>query len=154
MSGMLNQQRTLAKLRAEIEEREERVCWGCRRFGYLAYNYRNTKEAKGKPVLRNRFKMTVSRVIQCRVREEAKVRRQETVEEEVQCFRCQRIEHYKQKCPNIKMERERKSEEVVHMARPQKVQQGERSVCPKWEKVQKHYRVENVLKDAQLLELG
>jgi len=75
MSGMLNQQRTLAKLRAEIEEREERVCWGCRRFGYLAYNYRNTKEAKGKPVLQNRFEMTVSRVIQCRVREEAKVRR-------------------------------------------------------------------------------
>jgi len=75
MSGMLNQQRTLTKLRAEIEEREGRVCWGYRRFGHLAYNYRNTKEAKGKPVLQNRFEMIVSRVMQCRVREKAKVRR-------------------------------------------------------------------------------
>ena len=83
MSGMLNQQCTLAKLRTEIEEREERVCWGCRRFGHLACNYRNIKEAKGKPVPQNRFGVIASRVMQCGVREKAKVRRQKTVEEGV-----------------------------------------------------------------------
>jgi len=62
--------------------------WRCRRFGHLACNYRNIKEAKGKPVPQNRFEVIVSRVMQCGVREEAKVRRQETVEEGVQCFRC------------------------------------------------------------------
>jgi len=41
------------------------------------------KEAKGKPVPQNIFEMIVSRVMQCGVREEAKVRRQKTVEEEV-----------------------------------------------------------------------
>jgi len=92
--------------------------------------------------------------MQCGVREEAEVRRQETVEEGVQYFRCWGIGHYKWECPNIKVERERRSEKVVCVARPQKAQQGERSVCPKWEKVQKYYRVENVLEDAQLLELG
>jgi len=45
------------------------------------------------------------------------------------------------------MERERRSEKAAHMARPQKVQQGERSACPKWEKVQKHCGVENVPED-------
>ena len=75
------------------------------------------KEAKGKPVLQNRFEVIASRVIQCRVREEAKVRRQETVKEGVQCFRCWEIEHYKWECPNIKVEKERRSEEVAHVAR-------------------------------------
>jgi len=37
----------------------------------------------------------------------------------VQCFRCQRIGHYKWECPNIK-EKERRSEEVACVARPQK----------------------------------
>jgi len=95
MSRMLNQQCTLAKLRAEIEERKGRVCWGCRRFGHLARNCRNTKEAKEKLVSQNRFEVIVSRVMQCGVREEAKVRRQETVEEGVQCFRYQGIGYYK-----------------------------------------------------------
>ena len=95
MSGMLNQQRALTKLRAEIEKREGRVYWGCRSFGHLAYNCRNMKEAKGKLVPQNRFKMIASRVMQYGVRKEAKVRRQKTVEEGVRCFRCQRIGHYK-----------------------------------------------------------
>jgi len=71
------------------------VYWGYRRFGYLAHNCRNIKEAKGKLVLQNRFEVIVSRVMQCGVREEAKVRRQKTVEEGVQCFRCWGIGHYK-----------------------------------------------------------
>ena len=83
MGSMLNQQHALAKLRAEIERREGRMYWGYRKFGYLACNCRNMKEAKGKPVPQNRFGVIASRVIQCGVREKAKVRRQKTVEEGV-----------------------------------------------------------------------
>ena len=52
-------------------------------FGHLAHNCRNMKEAKGKPVPQNRFEVIASRVMQYGVREEAKVSRQETVEEGV-----------------------------------------------------------------------
>ena len=83
MDSMLNQWHALAKLRAEIERRKGKVCWRCRRFGHLAHNCRNMKKAKGKPVFQNRFEVIASRVMQCGVREEAKVRRQKTVEEGV-----------------------------------------------------------------------
>ena len=83
MSGMLNQQHALTKLRAEIEGRKGKVCWGYRRFRHLAHNCRNMKEAKEKQVSQNRFEVIVRRVIQCGVREEAKVRRQKTVEKGV-----------------------------------------------------------------------
>jgi len=82
MSSMLNQQCAFTKLRAEIEGREGRMCWEYRKFGYLAHNYRNKKEeAKGKLIPQNRFKVIVSRVVQCRVKEKVKVRKQKTVEE-------------------------------------------------------------------------
>ena len=95
MDSMLNQWHALAKLRAEIEGREERVCWGYRKFGHLVYNCRNMKEAKEKLVPQNRFEVIVSRIMQCGVKEKVKVRKQETVEEGIQCFRCWRIGHYK-----------------------------------------------------------
>jgi len=80
MSGMLNQWHTLTKLRAEIKGREERVCWKCRKFGHLVYNCRNRKkEIKGKLTSQNKFEMIASRVMQYRVKEEIKVRRQEIV---------------------------------------------------------------------------
>ena len=57
----------------------------------------------------------MSRVIQYRVKEEVKVRKQETVEERIQCFRCWGVGHYKWEYPNIKVEKERRrSEKVVH----------------------------------------
>ena len=95
MGSMLNQWHALAKLRAEIEGREGRVCWRCRKFGHLACNCRNIKKTKGKLVPQNRFEVIVSRVMQYGMREEAKIRGQETVEEGVQYFRCQRVGHYK-----------------------------------------------------------
>ena len=105
---MLNQQHALAKLKAEIEEREERVCWGCRKFGHLAYNCRNREqEEKERSTLQNRFKVLVSRVIRYSLRGEVKVRRQEVVEE-VQCFRCRGTGHYKWECPNIAVEKEKR----------------------------------------------
>ena len=64
MSRMLNQWHTLVKLRAEIEGREGRVCWKCKRFRHLACNCRNrTREMKEKPILQNKFEVIASRMI-------------------------------------------------------------------------------------------
>ena len=87
LSRILNQWYALAKLRAEIEGREGRVCWGCKRFKHLAHNYKNKKgKKKGKLISQNKFEVIASRVIQCKVREKIKIRRQEVIEE-VKCFR-------------------------------------------------------------------
>jgi len=52
MSNLLNQKRALAKLKAELEGRRERIYQCCRRFGYLACNCRNkNEEEKGKSIL-------------------------------------------------------------------------------------------------------
>ena len=90
MSGLFNQKHTLAKLRAELEGKRERMCQCYNRLRHLACNCRNKKEEiKGKPILQNKFKVIASKVMQCRVREEVKVRRQKTIEKEkVRCFRC------------------------------------------------------------------
>jgi len=51
MSRILNQQYALARLRAEIERKERRMCWGYKKFGHLVHNCRNKKEkAKRKPI--------------------------------------------------------------------------------------------------------
>ena len=69
MSDMLNQWQTLAKLRAELERREERKCFGCKGFGHLAHNCRNQKEMeKGKPIPHNKFEVLASRVMRCGIR--------------------------------------------------------------------------------------
>jgi len=46
MSNLLNQKHALAKLRAELEGREERIYQCCRKFGHLVHNCRNKKEKK------------------------------------------------------------------------------------------------------------
>ena len=95
MGGILNQWHAFAKLRAEIEGREESVCWRYKRFRYLAYNYRNKKgEEKGRLIPQNKFEVIASKVMQCGVREEVKVRRQEIIEE-VKCFRYWGVGHLK-----------------------------------------------------------
>jgi len=65
------------------------------------------------------------------MKEKVEIRKQETVEEGMQCFRCQRIEHYKQECPVTKEEKERRSKEAACAVSLQKAQQRERSVYPK-----------------------
>jgi len=58
MSSMLNQQWALAKLRIKLEERERRKCFSCRKFGYLAYNCRNSiGKKKKKPISKNKFEV-------------------------------------------------------------------------------------------------
>ena len=62
--------------------------------------------------------MIVSRVIQCGVREEVKVGRQEIMEE-VKYFRYWGVGHLKWECPNIEVEKKKKrEEETAHVARP------------------------------------
>jgi len=61
---MLNQWCALAKLRVEIKERKRRVYWGYKRFGHLAYNYRNKKgEEKGRLIPQNKIEVIASRVM-------------------------------------------------------------------------------------------
>ena len=138
MSEMLNQWCALTKLRAEIERREERVCWEYKRFRHLACNCRNREEIKGKLTPQNKFEVIASRVIQCGVREEVRTRRNEMVGE-VKYFRCWGIGHFKWECSNIKVEKERRrSEEAAHVVSPQKAQQEERLMHFLWRKAQKY----------------
>ena len=119
---MLNQWYTLAKLRAEIEEREERVCWECKKFGHLACDYRDRKgEIKGKPIPQNKYEVIASRIMQCEVREE--VKRQKIKEKKVQYFRYWGMGHYKWECPNIEAKKEkRRREKIVYTVSLQKMQ--------------------------------
>jgi len=89
---------------------------------------------KKKPISQNKFEVIASRVMQCGVREEIKVRRQEVVEK-VKCFRYWRIGHYKWECPNIEEERRRYKKIAVYVAMLQKAQQKRRLVHPTWKKV-------------------
>ena len=128
LSKMLNTQQALAKIRSELEEREDRKCWECKQFDHLAKNCRDkegrVEERKKKST--NRFEALASRVMQCGVKE---VRRQEVVREVVKCFGCRRKGHKKWECPK-KNKRNRKEE----AASPQAV----------WEKVKRHSRAKGL----------
>jgi len=64
MSSMLNQKHALAKLMAELEERQEKLCHCYKKFRHLAQNYRNRGgEEKGKIVPQNKFEVLTSRVM-------------------------------------------------------------------------------------------
>jgi len=66
MSNMLNQKCTLARLRAELEERLGKLCYECKKFGHLAHNYRNRREEEKKTSIpQNRFEVLSSRVMRC-----------------------------------------------------------------------------------------
>ena len=125
MSKMLDQRRALAKLRAELEGREGKLCRRCGRFGHLARNCKKREEKEMKKTAENKFALLGSRVMQCGVRD---VRRQEVVKNEVKCFGCGKEGHKKWECPR---KRESKKEEA---APPRDV----------WEKVKLHSRAKGL----------
>jgi len=94
MSNILEQWYTLAKLRAELEKREKKKCFGHRGFGYLACNCRNQKEERKRTLIPySKFEVLASRVMRYGIREEVKVKRQKI--EEVQCFKYWEVRHFK-----------------------------------------------------------
>ena len=92
MSNMLNQRCALAKLKAELEGREGRICRRCGRFGHLAWKCKSGEEQRKEKVVANRFEALGSWVMKCGVR---KLRRQEIVKEAVRCFGCGEEGHKK-----------------------------------------------------------
>jgi len=64
ISNLLNEKHTLAKLRAELEKRKEKLYRCCKEFGHLANNYRSKeKEEKGIAVPQNKYEVLRSRVM-------------------------------------------------------------------------------------------
>jgi len=77
----------LTKLRTELEERKEKICFTCKKFRHLVYNCRNKKEeGKGISVPQNRFKVLSSRVMRCGV-EMRKQKEEKKEGKAVQCFK-------------------------------------------------------------------
>jgi len=73
----------------------------------------------------NRFKVLENRVMQCGVRE---VRRQEVVEDKMQCFKCGEEGHKKWECPK-RRDTKREGEERAGITDLEKtVQKGQREV--------------------------
>jgi len=86
MSNLLNEKRTLAKLRAELEGRREKLCRSCKGFRHLAQNCRNRKEGEKEAEMpQNKFEVLRNRVMQCRVKERT-VRSMRTIV--MRCFKC------------------------------------------------------------------
>jgi len=96
MSDMLNERHALAKLRAKLEEREEKLYWHCKRFEHVAQKCRSGKEETKKINPQNRFEVLKSRVMQCGVKE---LRRQEKVKVGVRCFKYEK--EGVMNCPNL-----------------------------------------------------
>jgi len=73
---MLKQKYSLTKLREELEGRKGKLCFSCRKFGYLVQNCRNSRkeEERERIIPQNKFEVLLSRVMQCRV-EERTIRR-------------------------------------------------------------------------------
>jgi len=132
LGNLLREKCALAKLREELEGRKGKLCRCCKGFGYLARNCRNkNEEEKGATMPQNKFEVLSSRVMQCGV-EERVVRSMRTIV--VRCFRCREEGHKCRECPLwIKG---RKREKAVHVAKPQKAQQGRRPAHPIREKAQ------------------
>jgi len=96
ISNLLKEKRALAKLRAELEEKQRKLCRCCKKFGHLVRNCRNRRrEEKGTVVPSNKFEVLRSRVMQCGIEEKA-VRSMRTVV--VKCYKCGKEGHKCREC--------------------------------------------------------
>jgi len=51
MSNLLKEKHALALLRTELKGRLEKLCYGYKKFGYLAHNCRNKREGKKRTLI-------------------------------------------------------------------------------------------------------
>jgi len=64
MSNLLKEKCSLTKLRKELEGRRGKLCFSCKGFRYLAYNYRNKKGGeKRTDIFQNKFEVLRSRIM-------------------------------------------------------------------------------------------
>jgi len=88
MNSMLNQKHTLAKLRTELEGKPGKLLQ-CKKFGYLAHNYRDKREGEMRILVpQNGFEMLSSRVMRCGVEIRKQERKRKKKEEAIRCFKC------------------------------------------------------------------
>jgi len=57
LGSILKQRHALATLRAKLEERRERTCFKCKRFGHLACNCRSNKEEEKRRQPQNKYEV-------------------------------------------------------------------------------------------------
>jgi len=63
-NSILKQKQSLTRLREELEERKEKLCFSYKKFRHLAQNCRNRGgEEKGKAIPQNKFEVLSSQVI-------------------------------------------------------------------------------------------
>jgi len=137
LGNLLRGKHALAKLRVELEGRKGKLCRCCKGFGHLAQNCRKLEEQeKGAVVPQNKFEILRSRVMQCRV-EERVVKSIRTIV--VRCFRCREKGHKCREC--LLWIKGKNKEKAVHVAKPQKTQQGKRLAHPAKRKVQEGERM-------------
>jgi len=114
MSNLLKEKCALTKLRTELEGRQEKLCYGCKKFGYLVCNCRNRREGEKKTLIsQNRFEVLSSRVMRCEVEIRRQERDRKEEEKAICCFECKEEGHQWKECPERRKERR---EKVVQVA--------------------------------------
>jgi len=127
MSNLLKEKYALAKLRAELEERQEKLCYRCKKFRYLVHNCRNRREGEKKTLIpQNRFEVLSSRVMRCRIEIRRQERDRKEEEKTICCFKCKEEGYQWKECLERRKERRKR---VVQVVVPQKVQLQKELVC-------------------------
>ena len=105
MSNLLKEKYALTLLRAELEERPRKLCYGYKKFRHLVHNCRNRREGEGRTsISQNRFEVLSSRVMRCRV-EIKRQERERKEEKAILCFKCREEGYRWKECPKRGKER-------------------------------------------------
>jgi len=131
ISNLLKEKCALTKLRAELEERKERMYFKCKNLGHLARNCRNQKRGEGKAIPQNKFEVLSSRVMQYGA-EERMIRSIEAAV--MRCFKCREEKHNCRECPLW----EKKEKRVAHPIEGKAHQEKRKPACLERGKVQEN----------------